>query len=373
MRVVVCPTEFKESLDVRQVVEAMSDGVLRASPGADIVPLPVSDGGPGLLEALRRAGGGEWTTHRVAGPLGEPARGRVLRTPAGEAVLEAADACGLHLMPPDRRDPLRAHTRGVGELIARALEEETSTIVVGLGGSGTVDGGTGMAAELGYRFIGSDGAELPPGGGPLAGLRRIESPRRTGSLLESPANGTEPVRAVAVADVRTPLIGPDGAARTFGPQKGADPAAVERLELGLTRLSDRLVADLGRDVAGIPGSGAAGGLGAGCAAFLGATLVSGSDWVLERVGFDAALAAADLVVTGEGSFDATSGLGKIVGEVVHRATSAGVPVVLACGSISGTLPPGVHPISGEGRWLDAEGIARGVAGAVARVVANAAG
>lgn len=350
MRVLVCPTDFKENLDVRQVLEAMSAGVRRAHPDADIQRMPVSDGGPGLIEALLEADGGVIHRHPVRTPLGAAVTGRILWTPAGEAVIEAADACGLHLVPATRRDPMRGDTRGVGDLLKQCFEGMASGVVIGLGGSGTVDGGTGMAAALGFRFLGADGAELDPGGGSLADLTRIAIP---------PAPGFPPV--LGVSDVRTVLLGPEGAARTFGPQKGASPEDVEVLERGLTCLSERLVADLAADVAGLPGSGAAGGLGAGCAAFLEAELVGGSAWVLERVGFDAALRSADLVVTGEGAYDETSSLGKVVWEVIHRSAAAGVPAVLACGRISGYLPPGVRAVAGGDRWLGSHDVERMVA------------
>ena len=354
MRILVCPTAFKESLSARQVTDAFVDGVRRALPDSAIRSMPLSDGGPGLLEAIAEADGGKIRVHRVRGPLGEEVTARSLWVSRTEAAIETADACGLHLVPAASRDPMRADTRGVGDLVARCLEQGATDITMGLGGSATVDGGTGLGRVFGYRFLGLDGADLPPGGGSLPNLARIAPGVRPGDELA----------LTAISDVRGPLSGPDGAARRFAPQKGANPTEVEALEVGLTRLGERLRDDLGRDVSGRPGAGAAGGLGAGCAAFLGADLVSGSDWVLDRVGFDEALSRADLVITGEGAWDETSGLGKITGEILRRATSIGVPALLVCGKVTGPTPPGVTAVGGDGAWLELDDVARLVADAV---------
>jgi glycerate kinase len=249
---------------------------------------------------------------------------------------------------------MRADTAGVGELVAVCLERGATDIMMGLGGSATVDGGTGLARFLGYRFLDENGSELPPGGGFLGQLARIEP----GPPL---AQG---ISVTAIADVRGPLTGPDGAARRFGPQKGATPEAVEVLEVGLARLGDRLREDLGRDVADLPGAGASGGLGAGCAAFLGANLESGSDWLLKRLRFAEALVEADLVITGEGAWDATSDLGKITGEILLRAGAAGVPAFLVCGRATGLIPPGVTVVGAGAEWLDRNDIVRLVADAL---------
>jgi len=353
LQILVCPTAFKESLSARQVARAIVDGVRRVDAGAATVHMPVSDGGPGLLEAILDSEGGEIRAHDVRGPLGKPARARSLWLSPAEVVIETADACGLHLVPADGRDPLRADTTGVGEVVRACLEQGATRIALGLGGSATVDGGTGLARVFGYRFLGSDGEDLQGGGGSLADLARIE-----------PGEAPQGVGLAAVADVRAPLIGPDGAARRFGPQKGAGPEAVETLERGLTALAERLRADLGRDVAGLPGAGAAGGLGAGCAGFFGAALVQGSAWVLDRLGFDAALDRADLVITGEGAWDATSALGKVTWEILRRARVREVPALLVCGHVAGPVPPGATAVGGGGAWLDAEDVSRLVAEAV---------
>lgn len=354
MRVLVCPTAFKESLSAGQVADAVADGVRRALPAAEIDTMPVSDGGPGLLDSLLEAEGGDLRAYEVHGPHGGAVTARALWLSPSHVVIETADACGLHLVPEISREPMRADTTGVGELVVACLDQGATDVVMGLGGSATVDGGTGLARVLGYRFLDEHGSDLAPGGGFLGLLARVEA----GPPV------AENVSVTAIADVRGPLTGPDGAARRFGPQKGASPEAVEILEAGLTRLGERLREDLGREVADLPGAGASGGLGAGCAAFLGANLVSGSDWLLERLGFAGALDEADLVITGEGAWDATSDLGKITGEILLRAGVAGVPAVLVCGRAAGPIPPGVTVVGAEAEWLDPEDISRLVADAL---------
>jgi len=231
----------------------------------------------------------------------------------------------------------------VGELIWEAVERGAKTVVVGLGGSATVDGGTGAARGLGWTFRDAEGAVLPDGGGTLAPVAELSA----GWAFEA--------RVIALADVRTPLVGADGAAPVFGPQKGAGPEGVKLLTRGLERLGE-LMARHGRpDLATLPGGGAAGGLGAGLVFFAKAELVPGSEWVLSRVGFDAALAKADLVITGEGSFDRTSLVGKASGEVVRRAHAAKKRVAVVAGKVEGLI--GLHALDGEGRMLDAAGIA----------------
>lgn len=348
----VCPTAFKETLSVTEVAAAMAEGVRAARPEAEVRLLPLSDGGPGLIEALRAARGGRVEEWEVPGPLDERVRARCLWS--GEAaVLEAADACGLHLLG-GRRAPLDAHTEGVGEMVARAVERGAGRVWLGLGGSASTDGGVGLGRAFGYRFLDAGGREIAPGGRGLGSLARIAP----GEPPETPV--------VALADVESPLTGPRGAARLFAPQKGATEAEVAVLERGLERLAERLARDLGVRMDDRPGSGAAGGLGAGCAAFLGADLVPGSERVLEAVGFDAALRATDLVVTGEGAYDSTTRSGKVVGRVLARARSAGRPVVLACGRVEERPPAGVVVADGGGRRVDREGLAALVREAVRR-------
>lgn len=367
MRVLVCPTAFKGTIGAAEAAAAVARGVREAAPDADVREMPLSDGGPGLLDAIQTAGDsatGEAGTHGagtvevgpveevvVTGPLGGAARARILwaadGTDADVAVLESADACGLGLVAEGEEDALAAHTFGVGELVRAALVRGAGRVVVGLGGSATTDGGTGLARAFGYRFLDEEGAELPPGGGALSRLERILPGR-------SPS-----VPITALADVATPMSGAAGAARTYGPQKGATAEELERLVAGLERLSDRLERDLGAaGVGDLPGSGAAGGLGAGMAAFLGAGIEPGAAWVLQRAGFDEALAASDLLVTGEGAWDPTSGTGKVTGEVLRRAGERSVPALLVCGRVEGEVPEGVAAADADGERLDPAGLAR---------------
>lgn len=342
MNVLVAPAAFKESFGPRAVAEAVAGGVLRALPGARVLQCPVSDGGDGLLDAVLAAQAVRERV-RVTGPLGEAVWAEVGWLDAETAILECSSACGLALVGAAARDPLRATTRGVGELLAEAVARGARTAIVGLGGSATVDGGVGAARALGWSFFDAHDASLPEGGGALEELVRCEPGWSLGA------------KVVALADVSSPLIGPEGAAPVFGPQKGASPQAVARLTRGLERLAE-LFAELGRgDLAALPGGGAAGGLGAGLVFFVRAQLVPGAAWVLERVGFDAALASADLVITAEGRFDRTSLAGKAAGEVVRRAQQAKKKVAVVAGAAADLI--GVHVAAGSGARLDAGGIA----------------
>lgn len=386
MRVLICPTAFKGTLGASEAADAMGDGVRSGLAGSRIRTLPLSDGGPGLIESLQRIEGGRVLgVDGVSGPRPDPedggtpadvggrVRGRVLLLDDGRmAVVESADACGLDLLPRSERDPLRTHTRGVGELLRVAMGEGAAAVAVGLGGSATCDGGAGAARRFGYRFLDGRGEELPDGGGALTGLDEIRSPSADDGSPEEARSAPE---LLALADVDNPLLGPDGAAATYAPQKGAGSEGVRILEDGLGRLVEVAASDLAADPASVraaaerPGAGAAGGLAFGLEVFLGASVTGGTAWVLRRVGFDRALREADLVVTGEGAYDRTTDRGKVVGEVVRRSREAGVPVRLVCGRIEGELPPGVRGVDGSGGILDAEG----VAGAAARAVAGADG
>ncbi len=342
---------------------------------ASIVRLPLSDGGDGLLDAVAAlAPSATRRAVQVTGPSGEPVRAEYLWD-GRRSIVESALACGLGLVPAARRDPLAATSFGVGELV---LAAGPGPLVLGLGGSATVDGGAGMARALGWRLLDGAGRPVPPGGGGLRALRRLVPPdsssaggRAFPSSTDTRARGrTSTTRAVALADVRNPLLGEEGAVAVFAPQKGADDAAVATLEEGLAVLARRLRVDLGVDVSTLPGGAAAGGLGAGAVAFLGARLVAGSDWMLDEARFDARLARASVVVTGEGAYDGQSGMGKIVGSVVERATRAGVPAVVLAGHADAPDRPGVLVRTGAGGRLDADALARLTAGALAEVGAR---
>lgn len=319
------------------MADALAAGVHDALPGATVLTCPVSDGGDGLLDAVLPPGSlREPVT--VTGPLGAPVAATLGWIDADTAIFESASACGLALVPRERRDPLRATSRGVGELIREAADRGARTIIVGLGGSATVDGGTGAARGLGWSFRDREGAALAEGGGGLADLGEYD--------------GGWPIDAavVALVDVTVPLTGDGGAARVFAPQKGATPDQVERLERGLARLAEVMALHGHPELATAPGGGAAGGLGAGLACFARASLVPGAPWMLDRVGFDAALAKADLVLTGEGVFDATSLAGKATGAVITRAGAARRPAVVIAGRAA-LEHPGVTVAAGDGATL----------------------
>jgi len=325
MKVLVAPCTFKGSLSARSAAGAIARAL--ASAGLEPVELPLSDGGEGLADCFLGLPGAERVEREVTGPLGAPVRAAyALITAAAPttAVIEMAAAAGLALVPEAERNPLLTTTRGFGELISDAARRGARKLILGIGGSATTDGGAGMAAALGVRFLDARGGELADGGGALSALARID------------AGGLDPaVRALEIrvaCDVDSPLLGPSGAARMFGPQKGATPERVERLEAALGRLAERIRLDLGREVAALPGAGAAGGLGAGLVAFLGAELVGGAELVMDALGFDAQLRAARVLVTGEGRLDGQSLRGKAPVAAARRAARAGVPAVALVGS-----------------------------------------
>jgi glycerate 2-kinase len=323
MRVIVAPDKFEGSLTAGQAAQAIRAGLLRARPDAEVVALPVGDGGAGTLEALVAAGF-ERVPVPASGPTGEPVTAAIA-VQGDRSFVEMAEASGLKRLPGGRRAPLAATTYGTGELLRAALDRGVREVVLGIGGSATTDGGAGMAAALGARLLDDAGAELPPGGAALLRLARVDTA------------GLDPrLRHVAVtvaADVDNPLVGPHGAAHVFGPQKGAGPDDVLLLDSALRRYARVLAADLGVDLADTPGAGAAGGLGAGAIAFLGARLRSGIELVLDLVGFREAVATADLVVTGEGKLDGQSLRGKAPVGVARAATAHGVPVVALAGVV----------------------------------------
>lgn len=326
MRIVLAPQEFKGSLTAAEAVSAMRDGVLRVSPAAEIDAIPLADGGPGTVEAVVSAAGGRYSFARVEGPLGAPADARWGRIDdGGTAIIEMAAASGLLLLVPAQLDPRRASTRGTGELILAALDAGVARLLIGVGGSATNDGGAGMAAALGARLLDDDGRDLPPGGAALARLARIDP-----SGLDPRLAGTE-VRVLA--DVRNPLTGPEGASAVYGPQKGADAAAIAELDRALAHFADIVARDLGVDVLTTPGGGAAGGLGAGLIAFAGARIEPGIDAIAEAVRLDDRLAAATVVITGEGSLDRQSAFGKTVAGVARRAAAADTPCLAIGGRV----------------------------------------
>lgn len=318
----IAPDDFKGTLTAAEAAQAIAMGWRSSAPDDELTLLPLSDGGPGFVTALAAAGEGEIVPVGVRGPLGDTAIGMLLvadRT----AYVESAHGCGLSLVHPDRRDALRASTYGVGQLIAAAIDSGARTIVVGLGGTASTDGGAGMLAALGARAFDATGAEvsLDSGGGVLAAVTHIDlAPAR--ARIEDAA-------ILAATDVQASLLGPEGAARGYAMQKGARAQDVETLEEALARFAHACDAD---GVAATPGAGAAGGLGFGLL-LLGARVQAGIDLVREAVHLDRAIGDADLVVTGEGAFDWQSLRGKAVIGVAGAAMAVGRPVVVLAGRV----------------------------------------
>ncbi len=335
-RILVCPQEFKGSLDAFEATRAIAAGVRLARPDAEVVERPMADGGPGTASIVAAASGGTLVHARVAGPFGEPidAAYAWVEAPGSPplAVIESATVVGLALVAPEQRRPLVADSAGVGQLVLDAARRGARRIVIGCGGTASVDGGAGTARALGLRLLDMAGVPLPGGGIHLVRLARIEAPR------DPVLPGVE-VR-VAV-DVTNALASPNGAVAVYGRQKGMQDWQAPALDRALRRWAARVAADLGRDVASTPGCGAGGGLPAGVlAAVPHARLESGAALVADAIGLEAAMRSADLVVTGEGSMDAQSAAGKAVGHVAALAARLGVPCVAAAGRVE-SRPPGI--------------------------------
>lgn len=330
MRIVLAPDSFKGSLTAAEACRAIENGLRRVWPGVQVTAIPMADGGEGTVQSLVDATGGRFVDCVVRDPLGRATAARYgILGDDTTAVIEMAAASGLPLVAESERDPKATTTWGTGELIAHALDGGCRHVIVGIGGSATNDGGAGMAQALGVRLLDADGRELGPGGAELLRLERID------------AAGLHPAvaacRVTVACDVTNPLCGPLGASAVYGPQKGASPADVALLDDALRRFANVVRRDLGCDVATTPGAGAAGGLGAGLVAFLGAELAPGVDIVARAVSLDARVAQADLVITGEGRIDAQTGFGKTVSGVVAAARGHGVPAIALCGSLGGDV------------------------------------
>ena len=337
MRVVIAPDKFKGSLTALEAAEAMARGLSRVDPSAEIDRVPMADGGEGTVAALVAATGGSYRTVTITGPLGDPVVASFgLLGDGRTAVLEMASASGLWLVPPALRDPLRATTRGTGQLLLAALEAGARRVIVGIGGSATNDGGAGLGQALGFRLLDTHGRELEPGGGELDRLARIERTDQVAVLGSA---------TIAVAcDVTNPLCGPQGASAVYGPQKGATPEMVERLDRNLGHFADIVARDLDVAVRDIPGSGAAGGLGGGLVAFAGGRLEGGVNLVIEAVNLRERLHAADLCLTGEGALDGQSAFGKTAVGVARLAHSLRCPTL----AIAGSIGPGAEAVLEQG-------------------------
>jgi len=337
MKIIIAPDSFKDSLSAAGVAQAIVEGLAQVWPDAQMIQCPMADGGEGTVDAVLAACHGELRRQTVHGPLGAPVQARWgWLADSHTAIIEMAEASGLQLLPPDQRDACRTTTFGTGELIRAALETGARRIILAIGGSATNDGGAGAMQALGVQMFDADDQPLPPGGLALAQLARIS--------LDSLDPRVAEVRFEIAADVNNPLCGPHGASAIFGPQKGASPQQVQQLDAALGHFADHCARVLPTDVRDEPGSGAAGGLGFAAKAFLGAQFRAGVEVVADLVGLDAAVRGADLVITGEGRFDAQTLRGKTPFGVARIARQHGVPVIV----IAGTLGEGYEQMYSHG-------------------------
>jgi glycerate kinase len=326
MKILICPDSFKESLSAIEVCDCVERGLKKADSKFKIEKIPLADGGEGTVNALVLATNGRSLKCRVKDPLGRTIWARYGILGDGRtAIVEMAAASGLALVPMDKRNPLVTTTYGTGEIIGNALNRGCGKIIVGIGGSATVDGGAGMAQALGVRLLDGKGREIGFGGGEIEKVEKIDL-----KFMDRRIAKTE---FIIASDVRNPLLGPRGAARVYGPQKGATPKMVERLERGLSSFARVIRKELSISIENLPGSGAAGGLGAGLYAFLGAKMGSGVELVMRIARLEHRIKKADLVITGEGRLDRQTLYGKAVMGVVKMARKYGVPVICIAGSI----------------------------------------
>ncbi|MED3946927.1 glycerate kinase [Priestia aryabhattai] len=326
MKIVIAPDSFKESLTALHVCEAVEKGIKAHFPDVEISKVPMADGGEGTVQSLVDATGGDIIQARVTGPLGKEVEAFYgILGDGNTAVIEMAAASGLHHVPVDKRNPLITTTRGTGELILKALDHKVKHIIIGIGGSATNDGGTGMAKALGAKLLDANGAEIKEGGGSLAQLASIDLTNLDSRLAE--------VKVEVACDVDNPLTGETGASAVFGPQKGATPDMVKQLDLNLAHYAAIVGKEMGIHIQSIPGAGAAGGLGGGLLAFLSAELKPGVDIVIKATQLESYIKNADLVITGEGRIDGQTIYGKTPIGVAKTAKKHSVPVIAIAGSI----------------------------------------
>lgn len=323
-KIIVATDSFKGSLSAPQACRIIAGQAERVFPQAEIVQLPISDGGEGLVEVIFNALGGKRRIVHTSDPLGREISAYYLQLADGSALIEMAGAGGLTLLDPGEYDPMRTSTFGVGLMILHAVKHGLDPIYIGLGGSATVDGGTGAATALGMHFLDDMGEKVTSGGG----LGKIQSLDLSG-LRELNYSG----KLIFLTDVNNPLCGPNGAAEVFGPQKGATAEQVWQLDQGLRNLAELLERETGLNLQGVPGMGAAGGFALPFVALMGAEIRSGSDFVLDLLKFDEKMVGSDLVITGEGRTDAQSAMGKAVSAVSTRARAAGVRVAVISGAL----------------------------------------
>jgi len=324
MKIIIASDSYKGSNTSMRVAELIEEGARAVFPEAEYIKIPIADGGEGTVEALTSGLGGRIERVRVRDALGRPIDS-FYGVLDGKAVMEMAAASGLPLLAKSERNPLMASTFGTGQLLLAALNAGYRNITIGIGGSATNDGGAGMASALGYRFLDAEGRELPGGGAALARLTRLDDSKINPLLREA--------KISVACDVDNPLLGPNGASAVYGPQKGADKAAVEELEAALTNFANVVERWKGSELRKNPGAGAAGGLGFGLMAFCNARMESGINTILNLVDFENQLEGADLVITGEGRIDGQSIRGKVPVGVAMRAKKCGIPVLAIVGDI----------------------------------------
>ncbi|AET58145.1 glycerate kinase [Paenibacillus terrae HPL-003] len=334
---VLAPDSFKESMTAKEVCIAMEKGLRKVYPTANYVHIPMADGGEGTVQSLVDATGGQLRYIEVTGPLGEPVTAAYgLLGDGTTAAIEMASASGIHLVNKDNKNPLKTTTYGTGELIRECLNQGIRKIIIGIGGSATNDGGTGMAEALGARFLDAKGNTLPRGGGSLGELASID--------ISSLDERLQQVQLIVACDVTNPLCGAHGASHVFGPQKGATPEMVQQLDANLAHYADVVKRQLGKDVRDLPGAGAAGGLGAGLLIFTQASLQKGIEIVIEYTGLKQKLANADIVFTGEGGIDFQTKFGKTPYGVAQAAKQSGKKVI----AVAGYIGEGIDTLYQEG-------------------------
>jgi len=320
MKIVVAPDSFKGSLTASEVSDAIEQGVREIFPEAEIVKIPMADGGDGTVQCLVNATGGEILREKVTGPLGDEVWASYgILGDKKTAVIEMAEASGLTLVPENKRNPLITTTYGTGQLIKFALDQGCRKMIIGIGGSATNDGGAGMVQALGVKLLDKDGEEVGFGGGELKNITRINI-----NCIDERLFNT---KVLVASDVSNPLCGPKGASRIYGPQKGATPEIIEELDESLAHFAEIIKRDLNKDIKDIPGAGAAGGLGASLMAFLDAELKPGIDIVIEIVKLEQAIKDANLVITGEGKIDSQTIYGKAPIGVAKIAKKYNIQVI----------------------------------------------
>ncbi len=330
MKVLIATDSFKDALSAKEVCEAIAQGIQLANPNIQTIVLPLADGGEGTLQVLMAHQPCTIQHLEVCDPLFRPIEGHYALSKDGQtAFIEMAVASGLELLTPNERNPLQTSTFGTGQLLLDAIQKGATKIFVGIGGSATNDAGMGMAKALGYRFLDNQGNELSPIGANLSQVQKIDGSQ----CQRRVALQTQQIEVKIICDVNNPLYGTSGAAYVYAAQKGATPIIIEQLDFGLQHFSNLLHQQFNRDFSSQIGAGAAGGMGAGCAAFLNASLHPGIELVLQHIGFEEYLKEVDLLITGEGKLDYQTQSGKLIKGLTQMAEKYSVPVIALCGAL----------------------------------------